>query len=480
MGENDRKVVRLGEAMAQPGEVSRSFWSRVRRAAGALGAGVLLGLVVPGAHAGAAAADKPFDNYSGRVQGVGIRQVYGAAGAQADPGTASSFANVNSVPGFGGTLVDMKAAAINADPGTLAGAVLFAPPDCSAQPPSSGCLESGGYAPGAPDTGLASPAGFPGYAEAFFPEPDQPRAQKCLANKDAKADETCSQASGGLYADAQVNPKAPNGPLAQGLASSQGYSSDMLSGESVVSRAAVGLDDKGSLRSEVESVGNGLAIAGTPVVIKGFRAAAFTVAARGGASGDASCTVDVTANGQPIPISQVQAALDGATSAIGAASPVSFRFTPPSPKSITTTADGGVQAECTGAVLDITYRPPVDLSGVSGQPIPDTSTSVRYVFGQAYAVTSQLTQSPEFTDSFDSGFSAGFGDGSDSTIASPFPTVGPADAPFDSGPSETVRAQRSAARPPSRQRDRRPKRRRRRRRRWTPASLASSCPRTRA
>src|SRR6476646_1654355 len=100
------------------------------RVAACAGAAALLGLTVVPLTAPAGAASQ-FNTFSASVTGVAHKQTYGALSTADDPGTAATQASVGVSPGYNGQTEQLEAKALNADPGTLAGAVLFAAPDCT-------------------------------------------------------------------------------------------------------------------------------------------------------------------------------------------------------------------------------------------------------------------------------------------------------------------------------------------------------------
>jgi len=115
-----------------------------------------------------------------------------------DPGPAYSLANIDysrfadDIPAD----VAMKARGAILDPGTIGGAVLWAPPAGEFADPDLNSDGKGDRTGGVPcnndcelaPTGMHEAAGFPGYAEAFYPNAngiDRQHTAKCLINKDA-------------------------------------------------------------------------------------------------------------------------------------------------------------------------------------------------------------------------------------------------------------------------------------------------------
>jgi hypothetical protein len=108
----------------------------------------------------------------------------GGASLFVDPGPAYSLANIDytryadDVPAD----VAMKARGVVLDPGTIGGAVLWAPPNGTFGDAS--CNNQCMLLP----TGVHEAAGFPGYSEAFYPDANGVNRQhtaKCLFTKDA-------------------------------------------------------------------------------------------------------------------------------------------------------------------------------------------------------------------------------------------------------------------------------------------------------
>jgi hypothetical protein len=130
----------------------------------------------------------------------------GAAALLVDPGTAYAYSTLDR-DDYGGGLASytMTARGANLNLGVIAYAVIWAAPSCDAKAdpnaPNVPCVLSGG-ATGTPDTGLEDAAGFPLYAEALFPAPpppgaDRTTAYKCVVNKDSNGE---APTSGGAQA----------------------------------------------------------------------------------------------------------------------------------------------------------------------------------------------------------------------------------------------------------------------------------------
>ena len=358
-------------------------------------------LVVPTMNASAAA---PPTAYGANAQGKAIHANYNAV-ASVDPaiGSTRAFASVNpdqSPP------VQLGSYGYANDPGTLAGAVIFAP--------------------GNPTT----PANFPGLAEAFYPEPDQEHVAKCAANTDATnatGSQACDQANAGnWYALADVQPKNPLGPSSLGYTSTQGATLGNgvpLTANQVTSKSQIVPDQDGNLSVVQENKGHDISIPGTPITISSFEASSHLKATTDAVTGDAVCTINMNIGGNPVPTDQVAAALAALPQApaVPGGPGFTYAFTPPSQPVIAQDAIGGT-ASCTGAILEVT-----DLT---------TASSVTYTFGETLAQAAKLGQTlgnSSGSGSSDSGSAAGSSGstggsagftGSDSTSSSASPSSG--------------------------------------------------------
>lgn len=338
-------------------------WGRmVVGLAGVAGGAALLvvpsALVAPAGAAGSPGASAPPPKeYGGFAQGKAIHQNYNVI-ASVDPALAASRATAQVSPD-GAPPVQLSSYGYSNDPGTLAGAVLFAP--------------------GNPTT----PANFPGLAEAFFPEPDQEHVAKCAFNNDA-ADTTrsgvCDQTRNNTeYALADVQPKNPLGPSAQGFASVAGTTFGHgipLVANHVTSQSFIVPDDKGRLTVLQENRGTDITIPGTPITIASFEASAHLLSTADAVTGDASCTIDMVVAGQHVPVSQVQAALNAIPQPLTGAGLI-YSFSSPT-KPMVAVDNVGAAASCTGAVLQISN--------------PTTGNSVSYTFGETDAKAARLGQ----------------------------------------------------------------------------------------
>jgi hypothetical protein len=382
-----------------------------------LGGGMLL---LPAMTASAAA---PPTAYGADTVGKALYQVYNAV-AQVDPSLPGSRSAVQVDPSASPPILLTTYGYAN-DPGTLVGAVAFAP--------------------GNPTT----PSNTPGLAEAFYPEPDQEHVSKCAANNDAtdaQRSSACDSANTGTWsATADASPKAKLGPSARGFAQEGGpniagtpFGAKHLSSESNITP-----DNDGNLIVIQENKGSDIPITGTPVTVSNFEASSHLKATAAAVTGDAICTINVTIAGQPIPLDQVPTALAGVGAVPGA--PFSFQFAPPTAPVVTEDSLGG-SASCTGATLQVTDN--------------NTGSSVTYVFGTTVSRAARLGQTlsaagddqPAAASATSGGDGSSFSSSSDgSSFSSPASSdTGSSSTPIESAapaPSETQQAAAPAAAP---------------------------------
>lgn len=171
----------------------RSVTTPVRVGAAALlvGASALMGVPIGLSSAGAAGAaeDLP-ESMHGAVETQAVTVGNGALSLLVDPGTAYAYSTLDRDDfGQGSVSMTMTARGANLNLGTIAYAVLWAPPSCSPSQ-NAPCALSGKYHEDGFNTGLHEAKGFPAYAEALYPAPpegsgeSQERVYKCIVNKD--------------------------------------------------------------------------------------------------------------------------------------------------------------------------------------------------------------------------------------------------------------------------------------------------------
>lgn len=173
----------------------RSVMTPVRVGAAALLVGASAVLGAPFGMSGAAGAagvdvEELAESMHGAVETQAITVGNGALSLLVDPGTAYAYSTLDRDDyGFGTPSFTMTARGANVNLGTIAYAVLWAPPSCG-ESKNIPCMLSGGYHEDGFNTGLHEAKGFPGYAEALYPPPpegsgpSQERVYKCIVNKD--------------------------------------------------------------------------------------------------------------------------------------------------------------------------------------------------------------------------------------------------------------------------------------------------------
>ena len=332
--------------------------TRVRMVGGAAGvaAGIAVLTIPSGLVARAGASGVPAE-FGAAAEGKAIHQNYNVV-ASLDPALAASRSTAQVSPS-GALPKQLSSYGYSNDPGTLAGAVLFAP--------------------GNPTT----PANFPGLAEAFFPRPDQEHVAKCAFNNDASdtaRSGVCDQTRTNTeYSLADVAPNNPLGASALGFASVAGETFGHgfpLVANHVTSESQVAPDKEGRLAVLQENKGSDITIPGTPLTIASFEASAHLLSTAGTVTGDATCAIDMVIAGQHVAVSQVQAALNSLPPP-PAGGPLVYSFSPPTKPTVTADNIGGA-ASCTGAVLEISN--------------PTTGNSVSYTFGETKAQAAKLGQ----------------------------------------------------------------------------------------
>lgn len=170
----------------------RSVMTPVRVGAAALlvGASALLGAPFGMSGAASVEVEELAESMHGAVETQAITVGNGALSLLVDPGTAYAYSTLDRDDyGFGTPSFTMTARGANVNLGTIAYAVLWAPPSCG-ETKNAPCALSGGYHEDGFNTGLHEAKGFPGYAEALYPPPpegsgpSQERVYKCIVNKD--------------------------------------------------------------------------------------------------------------------------------------------------------------------------------------------------------------------------------------------------------------------------------------------------------
>jgi hypothetical protein len=149
---------------------------------------ILGALVAAPAEAAIQKKDVPTSMH-GAVETQAITVGNGALSLLVDPGTAYAYSTLDYDDyGEDSQSFTMTARGANLNLGTIAYAVIWAPPNCATN--NAPCFLSGSKDPHMPNTGLHEAKGFPAYAEALYPPPpasdaeSQERVYKCIVTKD--------------------------------------------------------------------------------------------------------------------------------------------------------------------------------------------------------------------------------------------------------------------------------------------------------
>jgi hypothetical protein len=274
---------------------------------------------LPSAHA---LSDKDVpSSMHGAVETQAITVGNGALSLLVDPGTAYAYSTLDRDDyGSGSVNYTMTARGANVNLGTIAYAVLWAPPDCKNN--NATCLTSGqfvyenpDYHGGAPNSGLHEAKGFPFYAEALYPPPpagqgtSQERVYKCVLTKDGPG----SPPTGGGADDVcKSNDSIPMTAWAEtiadeyrstGFSRAEGFSVDgLLAVHGSESHSDVRAIGNGLVRSTGSSNVTGIDILGGLIHVDSVFSSATVVSGVDGVLQDqssASCTFSgLTVNGQ--------------------------------------------------------------------------------------------------------------------------------------------------------------------------------------
>jgi hypothetical protein len=327
----------------------------------------------------------------GAVETQALTLGNGALALFVDPGTAYAYSTMDrddyALPGEGGASGDgslsytMTARGANLNLGTIAYAVIWAAPDCSADG-NYGCIASGGE--GTPNTGLHEAAGFPLYAEALYPPPPAENGEsreyvyKCVVNKDAPGAAPTGGSAQDVCKGSDAVPftswaEAPGDELrSTGFSRVAGFSTPVLTVGTSVSHSDVRYIGKGKLQSNGSSAIHDIDILGGAVHIE---TSSVTAAIVSGTSGEpkrtAECTFGgVSINGQATSLKDisngdVQKQLDEVAEATG----YQVQIIPPSPVVLEQGEAGKQVASCRGVQVFIT-----DLH--QGSPVPACAPEV--------------------------------------------------------------------------------------------------------
>jgi hypothetical protein len=312
----------------------------------------------------------------GAVETQALTLGNGALALFVDPGTAYAYSTLDRDDYGGGSLsYTMTARGANLNLGTIAYAVIWAAPDCSADG-NYGCIASGGE--GTPNTGLHEAAGFPLYAEALYPPPPPEKGEsreyvyKCVVNKDAPGAAPTGGAAQEVCKSSDLVPlsawaEAPGKDIrATGFSRAAGLSSPFLAVGASESHSDVRYIGKGQLQSVGTSSISDISIMGGAIRIEQSSVAGRIVSGvNGEATRAAECTFSgMTIAGEKVSVNDisngnVQTLLDSVADATG----YRVRIFPPSPVVTAVTEGGKHVAACSGVKVFIT-----DLH--EGSPVP--------------------------------------------------------------------------------------------------------------
>jgi hypothetical protein len=288
--------------------------------------------------------------------------------------------------GGGSVSYTMTARGANLNLGTIALAVLWAPPECEPEP-NGPCVLSGGT--GGPNTGLHEAGGFPGYAEALYPPPPEEgegagvsreAVYKCVVNKDAPGAAPTSGAAQDVCKSSEAVPLSAwaeavgDDYRAHGFSRVIGFEVPGFKAGVSESRSDVKAVEGGKLDSSGYSLLRDISIADGQIRIASTRASGHILSGTDGqADRAAACGFEgLTIGGEGVTMDELEAGqaqplLDGVEEATG------FRveILPPSPV-VTEVREGGKHvAECTGIRVVVT-----DLN--QGSPVPVCAPPLPY------------------------------------------------------------------------------------------------------
>ena len=326
-----------------------------------------------------------------------------AGGLLLDPGPAYAYATVDRDQFADGAVSHtMTARGANLDPGSIAAAALWVAPVCTGpDSPNAPCVLSGQVGTNV-DTGLEYARGWPGYAEALFPDQpgvkSQQRAYKCVVNKDAndaaptqgQAQDICKQ--GGTSVPVTAWAEAIGAEIrATGFSRALGFDiPGVLSVGASESLGEVRPDKGGVLLSRGYSTINSISILGGQITIDAVRSAGEIAATPDGAkTKKASCTfAGLTVAGEPVtqmsggelPAAQLAPLLK----AVYDATQIRVTIIPPKPVHITTAEGGKHVAECSGLQVNLVDERPqaVPVCGGPGQCVPPLGAREEMLFGK--------------------------------------------------------------------------------------------------
>ena len=349
--------------------------NRVRLLLGLALLNVVAGTTVVGVARAAVDADVP-SALHGAVETQALTVGNGALALFVDPGTAYAYSTLDRDDyGAGSLSYTMTARGANLNLGTIAYAVIWAAPDCSADG-NYGCIASGGE--GTPNTGLHEAAGFPLYAEALYPPPpaedgaSREYVYKCIVNKDAPGAAPTGGAAGEVCKSSDSVPfsswaEAPGEELrSTGFSRVAGFATDVLKVGASESHSDVRYAGGGKLVSTGQSAIGDINLLDGQIRIEHSSVAATI---ESGLDGEPKRTADCTwgglsiggqrANIKDLSHPEIQAALDAVAEATG----YEVKIIPPSPVVLEESEGGKQVASCSGVKVFLT-----DLH--QGSPVP--------------------------------------------------------------------------------------------------------------
>jgi hypothetical protein len=353
----------------------------------------------------ARAAEAPTDlpsNLHGSVETQAITDGNGALALFVDPGTAYAYSTFDRDDyGAGSVSYTMTARGANLNLGTIAYAVIWAAPDCSADG-NYGCIASGGE--GTPNTGMHEAAGFPLYAEALYPPPppeagaSREHVYKCVVNKDAPGEAPTGGAAGDVCKTSDGVPfsswaEAPGDELrSTGFSRVAGFATPVVSVGGSESHSDVRYVGEDIMRSSGKSAVTDISILDGQITIESSSVRGFIESGGDGVpKRGASCTFSgVSIGGQEVAIKDIangdaQKLLDGVRDATG----YEVKIIPPSPVELREDEGGKQVAACRGVqvfITDLHQGSPVPLCVPAVDPsvpecVPAAGNRVELTFG---------------------------------------------------------------------------------------------------
>lgn len=400
---------------------------RIGRAAAAAALTVGVGLV-PATPAHAALKDKDLaSSMHGALETQAVTVGNGALSLLVDPGTAYAYSTFDRDDyGEDSVSYTMTARGANLNLGTIAYAVLWAPPTCS---PSQNvpCVLSGGYDSHGLNTGLHEAKGFPGYAEALYPPPppedgaSQERVYKCVVNKDGpgsppgngEAQTICKTNDGnGVPMTAWAETLADE-YTSRGFSRAAGFDLGVLAVNGSESRSVVQAIGEGKLQTTGYSNVNGISLLGGWIRIDNVHSEASIVSTDAGVdsrNSSSSCTFAglTVANqrfaddGSDFADPRMQAALDQ----IAAATQYKVELIKPTADPVAQVDDGKFYTACSGFQVkftDLHTQAPVPVCFPSTPDpaipkcVPALGNREEFAFGRISAQQS-VNENPTFDD----------------------------------------------------------------------------------